>query len=958
MAASGSTSTFSLFNGGTASAYVQIKQPYANTTTNCQILISLTTNSAADMNVIVTAASSVAASSFKTVTTMQTNSGSSTKSYGWATVSGLSCETGSTTFTVRFRFYDAQNGNYLGWDQARFSGYVYWTGTTYTSCAPPTIVKVGPNTSYSSNYQTYNTTAPTPGQFYITWNQGALGNIGSISGYERKADGSAYGGSTYTNTTAANKYYDLSSGWTSGAVGKTYKCTVRTLNSNTSYHSSWSSAYGNVVFSASASNRTITLDANGGTGSQSSITALEGNVINPTTPSKRGYNFKGWYFNATGSTYLNYGTIPKYSGSISIAFWTYSSNYVTSSNKNVFGCANGSGYDFYFNSSGKGVWEFHDGTSYKTVTSGVLSAGLHYWCCVFDSTNKKIQLYLDGTSVGTTTTSSANCSYVSGTNLILGGDSTASGGFESGWTGYIGNFTVENTASKRTPDPNEYAVPKQNATLYAYWEIANGIIYYNAGQCYTGITNSPQPDMGTPKSGYTLITKDNLYGFVGNSSSVIYTKSYNINSTSLDLTNTETLLNPPPGCINPPVATQWRIWSYTRTKWINSDGISASSWNVGALISNGTLIPEEELVAFANWQPNTYTLTFDPNGGTCSTTTKTVTYGTTYTDLPTPTRTNYNFRGWAAEFDGTDDFINYGRRYMFSDRLSIHISAYMDTWTAQKLLSSGEAGGVAIDRSSGNIMLFCYNYNNAYVNAVSSVQYSSLSSGWHDFDATFNGSVAKLYVDRTLIATSSTFSSGKIGYNKTNSLFIGAEAGSAGDQPVSDYFSGKIGNIVILKSSDLQTATYNSFTAPAQNLTLYAIWEQVPQVTATFNLNGGTYNGSSSDATTTVNINTNIALINPVPYTMNGYIIKFDGWYDALTGGNRIGDANDSYLLTADKTFYARYRQIQLNNFINHSIYVYIEEEGWHKAYPIIYSSTQNKWINAQTYIYKDDSEQ
>jgi len=41
---------------------------------------------------------------------------------------------------------------------------------------------------------------------------------------------------------------------------------------------------------------------------------------------------------------------------------------------------------------------------------------------------------------------------------------------------------------------------------------------------------------------------------------------------------------------------------------------------------------------------------------------------------------------------------------------------------------------------------------------------------------------------------------------------------------------------------------------------------------------------------------------------MNGYIIRFDGWYDALTDGNKIGDANDTYLMTANKTFYAHYR--------------------------------------------------
>ena len=42
----------------------------------------------------------------------------------------------------------------------------------------------------------------------------------------------------------------------------------------------------------------------------------------------------------------------------------------------------------------------------------------------------------------------------------------------------------------------------------------------------------------------------------------------------------------------------------------------------------------------------TYTVTFDANGGTCSTTTKKVVYGSTYGTLPTPKRTGYTFTGW------------------------------------------------------------------------------------------------------------------------------------------------------------------------------------------------------------------------------------------------------------------------------------------------------------------------
>ncbi|MBR4545054.1 MAG: InlB B-repeat-containing protein, partial [Oscillibacter sp.] len=59
---------------------------------------------------------------------------------------------------------------------------------------------------------------------------------------------------------------------------------------------------------------------------------------------------------------------------------------------------------------------------------------------------------------------------------------------------------------------------------------------------------------------------------------------------------------------------------------------------------------------YAHWTyvPPTYTVTFDANGDGASVNpaSKTVTQGKTYGDLPTPTRTNYNFAGWFTAKDG------------------------------------------------------------------------------------------------------------------------------------------------------------------------------------------------------------------------------------------------------------------------------------------------------------------
>lgn len=54
----------------------------------------------------------------------------------------------------------------------------------------------------------------------------------------------------------------------------------------------------------------------------------------------------------------------------------------------------------------------------------------------------------------------------------------------------------------------------------------------------------------------------------------------------------------------------------------------------------------------ANWKVNTYTLTFNANGGSTPTSSKSVAYGSAYGTLPTPSRTNYTFKGWFTSASG------------------------------------------------------------------------------------------------------------------------------------------------------------------------------------------------------------------------------------------------------------------------------------------------------------------
>ena len=82
---------------------------------------------------------------------------------------------------------------------------------------------------------------------------------------------------------------------------------------------------------------------------------------------------------------------------------------------------------------------------------------------------------------------------------------------------------------------------------------------------------------------------------------------------------------------------------YHFTKW--SDGDTRQNWPT-------TMDKAKSFTAYG--EANSYTVTFDANGGSVSTASKSVTYGSTYGTLPTPTKNGYTFVGWyTAKTNGT-----------------------------------------------------------------------------------------------------------------------------------------------------------------------------------------------------------------------------------------------------------------------------------------------------------------
>ena len=86
---------------------------------------------------------------------------------------------------------------------------------------------------------------------------------------------------------------------------------------------------------------------------------------------------------------------------------------------------------------------------------------------------------------------------------------------------------------------------------------------------------------------------------------------------------------------------------YTFAGWFTaaSGGTQVTTATIVSTASNHTL--------YAQWTANTYTVTFDANGGTHRLpTSKVVTFGSAYGTLATTSRTGYTFAGWFTAASG------------------------------------------------------------------------------------------------------------------------------------------------------------------------------------------------------------------------------------------------------------------------------------------------------------------
>lgn len=91
---------------------------------------------------------------------------------------------------------------------------------------------------------------------------------------------------------------------------------------------------------------------------------------------------------------------------------------------------------------------------------------------------------------------------------------------------------------------------------------------------------------------------------------------------------------------------------YTFTGWNTKSDGKGTAYADGASVKNLTANKGGVVTLYAQWKANSYTLTYDANGGTVSPSSKKLDYNEAYGTLPTPVRKGYRFEGWYTAITG------------------------------------------------------------------------------------------------------------------------------------------------------------------------------------------------------------------------------------------------------------------------------------------------------------------
>ena len=358
--------------------------------------------------------------------------------------------------------------------------------------------------------------------------------------------------------------------------------------------------------------------------------------------------------------------------------------------------------------------------------------------------------------------------------------------------------------------------------------------------------------------------------------------TFNANGGNVSTSSKKVYLNNPYGTLPTPTRTGYKFngW-YTAA----SGGTKITDTTNVTITSNQTL--------YAQWIANNYTVTFNANGGSTSTASKSVIYGSTYGALPTPTRTGYAFNGWYTAASG-------GTKITSTTNVSLTTNQTLYAqWTANKYTITYNANGGILTTTSTGVT-----YGSTYGTLPTPNRTGYIFNGW--YTATTGGT--KITSSSTVSVTDNQTLYAQWTANKYTMTFD-AKGGNVSPSSKSITYGSTYGTLptptrtgytfvgwFTTENGSLEVTQGNVVTV-LYDQTVYARWRN-NEYTVVFDANGGT----TPTTNKIVTYGTAYGLL-PIP-TRTGY--TFNGWYTVTNGGVEITSAS-TVSITSNQTLYAQW---------------------------------------------------
>lgn len=159
-------------------------------------------------------------------------------------------------------------------------------------------------------------------------------------------------------------------------------------------------------------------------------------------------------------------------------------------------------------------------------------------------------------------------------------------------------------------------------------------------------------------------------------------------------------------------------------------GTSASDTSVD-YAAGASYTANAAVTLYAIWKANTYAVSFDANGGSGAPSAVTKTYGVTLT-LPTtvPTRTNYNFLGWAASASAATAQYQAGGTFTTEAATTLYAVWELAYWTPKIIgLSADRCDGAGAHDDYGTYVLVTFGWETCQLLGENDAESCSVTAG-------------------------------------------------------------------------------------------------------------------------------------------------------------------------------------------------------------------------------------